>query len=138
MRNKATHAAEVAEAKLLGEAVPEHRVQPVRQHPADRRTTWSSCAATWARAKPSYAKLNYIGYSYGTWLGTWYADTYPNRVGRFVLDSNMNWTSTMYANQATDSFSFQRRRDKMFFPWLARQHQTYGLGNTSAKVSPKL
>ena len=45
------------------------------------------------RDKPDYAKLNYIGYSYGTWLGAWYADTYPDHVGRFILDSNMNWTA---------------------------------------------
>jgi hypothetical protein len=87
------------------------------------------------QGKPKYAKLNYIGYSYGTWLGTWYADTYPDRVGRFILDSNMNWTTSMYANQLSDSFSFQRRRDQMFFPWLARHNKTYRLGSTTAKVT---
>ena len=32
------------------------------------------------------ATLDYIGYSYGTFLGTTYAALYPERVGRFVLD----------------------------------------------------
>ena len=85
----------------------------------------------------SYDKLNYLGYSYGTWLGAWYADTYPSHTGRFLLDANMNWTSTMYANQKTDSFSFERRRDKMFYPWVARHNATFGLGTTAAKVAKR-
>lgn len=31
-------------------------------------------------------KLNYLGKSYGTFLGATYADLFPGRVGRFVLD----------------------------------------------------
>lgn len=31
-------------------------------------------------------KLNYLGVSYGTYLGTLYADYFPNNVGRMVLD----------------------------------------------------
>jgi pimeloyl-ACP methyl ester carboxylesterase len=31
-------------------------------------------------------KLNYLGYSYGTYLGTDYAGLYPSRVGRMVFD----------------------------------------------------
>jgi pimeloyl-ACP methyl ester carboxylesterase len=32
-------------------------------------------------------KLNYIGYSYGTRIGLFYADLFPRRVGRMALDS---------------------------------------------------
>jgi pimeloyl-ACP methyl ester carboxylesterase len=32
------------------------------------------------------SKLNYLGYSYGTYLGTLYAGLYPRDVGRMVLD----------------------------------------------------
>ena len=32
------------------------------------------------------AKLNYLGKSYGTYLGTLYASLYPDKVGKFVLD----------------------------------------------------
>ena len=31
-------------------------------------------------------KLNYLGFSYGTYLGAQYADLFPSRVGRMVLD----------------------------------------------------
>ena len=36
------------------------------------------------------AKLNYIGFSYGTYLGTLYAQDFPEKVGRFVLDGAIN------------------------------------------------
>lgn len=42
------------------------------------------------------AKLNYIGLSYGTYLGATYANLFPSRVGRMVLDGNVApsaWTN---------------------------------------------
>ena len=132
-----THDAELAGAKLFGEACssPSSASSSAPSRPC---TTWSSSAGTSA-GKPAYDKLNYIGYSYGTWLGAWYADTYPNHTGRFILDSNMNWTGSMYANQLTDSFSFQRRRDLMFYPLGGPAQQVLRhLGNTAAKVQQGL
>ena len=38
------------------------------------------------RAALGDAKLNYLGKSYGTFLGATYAELFPKRVGRFVLD----------------------------------------------------
>lgn len=38
------------------------------------------------RALLGEEKLTYLGYSYGTYLGTVYAGLYPDRVGRMVLD----------------------------------------------------
>src|ERR1019366_8573058 len=38
------------------------------------------------RAALGEAKLNYLGKSYGTFLGATYADLFPSKVGRFVLD----------------------------------------------------
>lgn len=38
------------------------------------------------RALVSDDKLNYLGFSYGTQLGATYADLFPERVGRLVLD----------------------------------------------------
>jgi pimeloyl-ACP methyl ester carboxylesterase len=38
------------------------------------------------RAALGETKLNYLGKSYGTFLGATYADLYPAKVGRFVLD----------------------------------------------------
>ena len=87
------------------------------------------------RALLDSRRLNFIGYSYGTWLGGWYADTYPGRVGRFVLDSNMDFTRTQWQNVNFDPFSFQRRRDTQLFPWIARNADLIdGLGNRPARV----
>lgn len=36
------------------------------------------------------AKLNYLGYSYGTFLGATYAGLFPQRVGRMVLDGALD------------------------------------------------
>lgn len=38
------------------------------------------------RAALGDSKLNYLGFSYGTFLGTTYATLFPDKVGRFVLD----------------------------------------------------
>jgi len=35
-------------------------------------------------------KLNFLGKSYGTYLGTLYAELFPEKVGRFVLDGAVN------------------------------------------------
>ena len=42
------------------------------------------------RAVLGQSKLNFLGFSYGTFLGTTYAALYPERVGRFVLDGAMD------------------------------------------------
>lgn len=39
-------------------------------------------------------RLNYLGYSYGTYIGARYADAFPDRVGRLVLDGAINPTTT--------------------------------------------
>ena len=44
------------------------------------------------RAVLGQEKLNYLGYSYGSLLGTTYATLFPNRVGRFVLDGAIDPT----------------------------------------------
>ena len=42
------------------------------------------------RATNGNAKLSYLGMSYGTYIGALYADLFPGRVGRTVLDSAMD------------------------------------------------
>ncbi len=40
------------------------------------------------------AKLNYLGYSYGTYIGARYADMFPETVGRLVLDGALDPNTT--------------------------------------------
>ena len=42
------------------------------------------------RAALGDKKLNFLGYSYGTFLGATYADLYPERVGRLALDGALD------------------------------------------------
>jgi pimeloyl-ACP methyl ester carboxylesterase len=42
------------------------------------------------RAVLGETKLHYLGYSYGTYLGTIYAELFPGNVGRIVLDGAVN------------------------------------------------
>ena len=42
------------------------------------------------RAVLGDSKLNYLGYSYGTFLGTVYAELFPENVGRLVLDGALD------------------------------------------------
>ena len=42
------------------------------------------------RATNGNARLNYLGISYGTYIGALYADLFPGHVGRLVLDSAMD------------------------------------------------
>ncbi len=44
------------------------------------------------RAVVGQAELNFLGYSYGSFLGTTYATLFPERVGRFVLDGAIDPT----------------------------------------------
>ena len=40
-------------------------------------------------------QLHYLGFSYGTYIGARYADAYPERVGRLVLDGAMDPTASL-------------------------------------------
>jgi pimeloyl-ACP methyl ester carboxylesterase len=46
------------------------------------------------RAALGDSKLNYVGLSYGTQIGAEYADLFPSRVGRFLLDANFDPDTT--------------------------------------------
>ncbi|TCN38452.1 TAP-like protein [Kribbella orskensis] len=131
-RTKLTHQVEVAEAKLQADACA---ATEFGQFVSSQQAVYDM---DFIRALFKARQLNFIGYSYGTWLGGWYADTYPSKVGRFVLDSNMDWTHTQWDNVNFDPFSGQRRRDTQLFPWIARHaDQITGLGKTPAQVTAR-
>ncbi|WP_433663242.1 alpha/beta hydrolase [Nocardia sp. CA-128927] len=79
-------------------------------------------------------KVNWLGYSGGTWLGAYYATYFPNRVGRFVFDSVMDVTGSWEDDQLGAPAGFERRFRGDFTPWVARYDQQYRLGATSEAV----
>ncbi len=79
-------------------------------------------------------KLNFLGYGYGTWLGAWYAGLFPQNVGRMVLDSNIDWTSTFQ-----NASLFQAPMTERFFtPFIeqtaAANPQAYQMGDDPKAV----
>jgi pimeloyl-ACP methyl ester carboxylesterase len=51
--------------------------------------------------------LNYLGYSYGTFLGATYAELYPEKVGRLVLDGAIDPASSSYEVNETQAKGFE-------------------------------
>jgi len=59
------------------------------------------------RAALGNEKLNYLGYSYGTFLGATYADLFPDRVGKMVLDGAVDPTATVDATADDQTIAFE-------------------------------
>ncbi len=51
--------------------------------------------------------LHYLGYSYGTLLGATYADLYPDKTGRLVLDGAVDPATTDFEVTATQAQGFE-------------------------------
>lgn len=66
-------------------------------------------------------KLNYLGYSYGTWLGAKFASLFPGKTGRMVLDSSVNWEGRLLADFADFPRMDQRQFERVYLPWAARR-----------------
>lgn len=59
------------------------------------------------RAALGDKKLNYLGYSYGTLLGQTYANLFPKRTGRLVLDGVVDPTVTPFQLDADQAKGFE-------------------------------
>ncbi|MEU3553249.1 alpha/beta hydrolase [Streptomyces fragilis] len=81
-------------------------------------------------------RINYLGYSYGTYLGSVYAKLYPHRVRRMVLDSVVDPTGIWYENNLQQDIAFEDRH-RAFMAWVARHDAVYGLGADPARVEAK-
>jgi pimeloyl-ACP methyl ester carboxylesterase len=80
-------------------------------------------------------KLNYIGYSYGTWLGAWYASRFPERAGRMLLDSSMNVAGTIDDAKLMEAMGRQLALDTLLAPYAARHPEQFSLGTDPAFIS---
>ncbi|WP_329167747.1 alpha/beta hydrolase [Streptomyces sp. NBC_01267] len=85
------------------------------------------------RAVLGEKKISYLGYSYGTYLGAVYAQMFPRRTDRFVLDSAADpaqiWRATFQEMAKGAEAAFTRWTE-----WTAQRHTTYHLGDTPAQV----
>lgn len=79
------------------------------------------------------AKLNYYGFSYGTYLGAVYATLFPAKVGRFVLDGVVDPKRFWYASNLDQDVAFDKNLNR-FFTWVARHNGKFHLGTKPAKI----
>ncbi|MEV5872864.1 alpha/beta hydrolase [Streptomyces sp. NPDC052101] len=78
-------------------------------------------------------QINYLGYSYGTYLGGVYAKLYPQRIRRLVLDSIVDPTGVWYRDNVGQEYAFNNRH-RALMAWIARYDATYHLGKDPAKI----
>jgi len=79
-------------------------------------------------------KLNYYGISYGTWLGTWYASLFPERVGRMVLSGVVNQQQSLAMTFLAQPMGYQRAFDQVILPYAARHAGIFSLDGSAASL----
>jgi pimeloyl-ACP methyl ester carboxylesterase len=79
------------------------------------------------------AKLNFYGFSYGTYLGQAYATNYPGMVDKFVLDGVVNPVDYWYGANLKQEIGFDRNIN-IFFKWVARHNHRYHLGTSGRAI----
>lgn len=78
--------------------------------------------------------IHFLGYSYGTWLGAWYAALFPSRVDRMLLDSSMDWTAPFETAELATAPEQQRQFDLLVVPRALADPDAFGLGRSGAEV----
>lgn len=86
------------------------------------------------RAALGLERIDYLGYSYGSYLGTVYSALHPGRVRALVLDSAVDPDTPWYESNLRQSRALDRAA-RSFFAWTARHDGTYGLGATEEEVA---
>ncbi|GCD97862.1 alpha/beta fold hydrolase [Embleya hyalina] len=89
------------------------------------------------RAALGEKKINYLGFSYGTYLGAVYGTLFPGRLNRSVLDSSMH-PDWLYYEQFKQQAVASRRNVEAWAAWVAERDNTYHLGNSLARVMATL
>jgi pimeloyl-ACP methyl ester carboxylesterase len=83
-------------------------------------------------------RLNYLGVSYGTYLGSVYATLFPAHVRRMIIDSVVDPSRDQiwYRNNLDQDVAFQSRWAD-WEAWVARYDSVYHLGSTAAQVQAR-
>ncbi|GAA2780224.1 alpha/beta hydrolase [Crossiella cryophila] len=85
------------------------------------------------RAALGEPKISYLGYSYGTYLGSVYTQLFPHRSDRIVLDSAVD--SKRYPGEMIqDMGPANEQALDDWANWAAGQHAEYRLGRTGKQV----
>jgi pimeloyl-ACP methyl ester carboxylesterase len=79
------------------------------------------------------SRINFYGFSYGTYLGQVYATLFPQRTRRLVFDGVVDPTDVWYKAQLNQDKAFEGAVSR-FFDWVASHDDVYDLGATGALV----
>ncbi|MEV5437710.1 alpha/beta hydrolase [Streptomyces sp. NPDC052682] len=90
------------------------------------------------RAALGEKKLNFLGVSYGTYLGAVYGTLFPGHVRRMIVDSVVNPSreKIWYEANLDQDVAFEGRW-KDWQDWVAKNDATFHLGATRAEVQAK-
>ena len=85
------------------------------------------------RAALGEKKLNYLGVSYGTYIGAVYGTLFPGHVRRMIVDSVVNPSreKIWYEANLDQDVAFEGRW-KDWKDWVAKNDATFHLGTTRA------
>jgi pimeloyl-ACP methyl ester carboxylesterase len=78
-------------------------------------------------------RINYLGYSYGTYLGAVYGSLFPHRLNRSVLDSSVH-PDWLWREQGKQQSVGNRFNVEQWAAWVAERDNTYHLGATRDEV----
>jgi len=78
-------------------------------------------------------KIDFYGYSYGSYLGEVYSTLFPQHLHRMVLDSNVDPRRVWYQANLDQDRAFDRNI-RLYFKWVAKFHDVYHLGATKKAV----
>ena len=78
-------------------------------------------------------KINYYGFSYGTYLGQVYGTLYPTRLRRVVFDGTVDPRGIWYEDNLDQDRAFDANMNT-WFAWVAKHDAVYHLGTTEAAV----
>ncbi|HET7421171.1 MAG TPA: alpha/beta hydrolase [Candidatus Dormibacteraeota bacterium] len=84
------------------------------------------------------SKLTYLGFSYGTYIGQWYAHLFPKRVRALALDGVVDSTEPGDQFAISQVAGFQKNLDAFFAACRSEPSCTYGRSGDPAAKLPAL
>ncbi|MFJ4093567.1 alpha/beta hydrolase [Kitasatospora sp. NPDC089913] len=89
------------------------------------------------RAAVGDQKLNYLGISYGTYLGALYAEEFPKNVGRLILDSAVDPAEQSIDKGVNQTIGFEKSFERFAVDCVEKNAEQCPLGKTPAKAAKK-
>lgn len=90
------------------------------------------------RAALGDEKLTYLGYSYGSYLGTWYAEQFPTRVRALVLDGPVDPQLEGIDFQVQQSVAFEKVLEQFFEHCAQRESCAFHHDGDTAEAYDRL